>query len=90
MYIKHFAKFVWEEEVQALGMPHFYLGKHSFSKFLLYFYILFPAFIFLGIGSVLSFIMFFCELVFSNHSFFLKCVNLQNNSIVNKEDQLNK
>ena len=55
--------------MQALEMPHFFLGKHSLSlsKFMLHFYIFFPAFIFLGIGSVLSIIVFFCEKVFSNH-----------------------
>ena len=44
-------------------MPHFYLGKHLLSKFMLYYYFLFPAFIFLGIGSVISIIVFICEKV---------------------------
>jgi len=41
---KQFTQFVWEEELQILGMPHFYL-----------------AFILLGIGSVISIIMFIFE-----------------------------
>ena len=63
MHTKGFAKFVWEENVQKLGMPHFYLGKNSLSKFAFYCYFLFLAFIFLGIGSVISIIVFICEKV---------------------------
>ena len=62
MYTKEFDKFVWEEGVEALGLPHFFLGKLELSSTLfLDFYILCPAFIFLGIGSVLSTIVFICE-----------------------------
>ena len=68
MHTKEFATLVWEENVKTLGMPHFYLGKHSsklhLSKLVLYFYLLFPAFVFLGIGSVISIIVFNCEKVF--------------------------
>ena len=63
MYSKGWEQFAWEENVQKLGMPHFYLGKHSLTKLVLYFYILFPALIFLGIGSVISIIVFICEKV---------------------------
>ena len=35
MHTKEFRKFVWEEELKVLGMPHFYLGKHSLSKFII-------------------------------------------------------
>ena len=63
MRTKEFAKFVWEENVKVLGMSHFYLGKHSVSKFVLYYYFLFTGFIFLGIGSVISIIVFICEKV---------------------------
>ena len=64
MDFKEFAKFVWEKEMQNLGMPHFYLGKNLLLKFVLYYnYFLFPAFIFLGFGGVLSIIVFICEKV---------------------------
>ena len=29
MYTKEFEQFVWEEELQVLKLPHFYLGKLS-------------------------------------------------------------
>ena len=61
MYTKGFPKFVWEENVKALGMPHFYLGKHSLSKFVHLLILLFLAFIILGIGSVIAIIAFICE-----------------------------
>ena len=65
MVTKEFAKFFWEENVQALGMPHFYLGKqkHSLSKFVHLLLLLFLAFIFLGFGSVMAIIVFICEKV---------------------------
>ena len=68
MLTKEFPKFVWEENVQALGMPHFYLGKHkhSLSKFVLYLYFLFPALIILGIGSLLAIIAFIFEKIYAN------------------------
>ena len=86
MASKKFGKFVWEEEVQALGMPHFFLGRHLVSKFVPYFYILSPAFIFLGIGSVLSIIVLICEKVFSKHLFLTVQIgaNLPDNLIMNK------
>lgn len=71
MNTKLFEKFAWEENVQNLGMPHFYLGKLSFSKFVLYIF-LFPAFIFLGIGTAISIMVFICEKVEK------KFLNLQN------------
>ena len=52
--------FVWNEELKVLGIEYFYLGKHSFSKFIIL-YILFPALIFLGIGIVISSIVFIGE-----------------------------
>ena len=58
--------------MRSLGMPHFYLGKHSLSKFVLYYYFLIPAFIFLGIGIVMSIIVFICEKVYVNFIFLLK------------------
>ena len=35
MYTKKLGQFVWEQNVQNLGMPHFHLGKHSLSDFCL-------------------------------------------------------
>ena len=66
MHTKQFEQFTWEENVQNLGMPHFYLGKLSISKFVLYIYFLFPAFIFLGIGTAISIIVFIFEKVKKN------------------------
>ena len=59
MYQKQFPKFVWEEELQKLAMPHFYLGKDLFYPFSSYFS--FPALIILGTGSGISIIVFICE-----------------------------
>ena len=65
MHTKEFGKFVWEEELKVLGMPHFYLGiKQSLLLFIIFYgKILISAFTFLGIGGVLSIIMFICEKV---------------------------
>ena len=61
MYTKNFDQFVWEENVQILGMPHFYLGKNVVNICFIFFIYLIPAFIFLGSGSVISIIVFVCE-----------------------------
>ena len=37
MYQKQFPKFVWEEQLQKLAMPHFYLGKDPLFFFHLIF-----------------------------------------------------
>ena len=65
MHTKNWAKFVWEENVKKLGMPHFFLGKHenSLSKFVHLLLLLFLAFIFLGFGSVMAITVFICEKV---------------------------
>ena len=65
MITKKFNTFVWEEELQSLGMPYFYLGIKTFiiSSFVYFLHILFTAFIFLGIGKVISIIVFICEKV---------------------------
>ena len=79
MHQKGFAKFVWEESVQALGMPHFYLGKYKYllSKFVHVLLLLFLAFIVLGFGSLMAIIVFICEKVCvkncSANILFLKC-----------------
>ena len=71
MLTKGFAKFVWEENVEELKMPHFYLGKHSLSTFLfLTLKFVFLAFIFLGIGSAISIIVFCCEKLFVKKNLF--------------------
>ena len=59
MYQKQFPKFVWEEQLQKLAMPHFYLGKDPLFFFSSY--LSFTAFIILGTGSGISFILFICE-----------------------------
>ena len=59
MQENQFNQFVWEEEAKVLGLPHFFLGKFHCPKFVLTYYI--PAFIFLGIGSLMSFIVFILE-----------------------------
>ena len=67
MLTKGFAKFVWEENVEKLKMPHFYLGKNILLVNICSLHTLkfvFLAFIFLGIGSALSIIVFFCEKLF--------------------------
>ena len=64
MYQKQFPKFVWEEELQKLKLPHFYLGKDLKINFVLFpfsSYFSLAAFIILGTGCGISFIVFICE-----------------------------
>ena len=67
MYTKEWKLFAWEEELKVLGLEYFYIGKHFWSKVVNFYFkkftCLFPAFIFLGIGSALSIIAFICEKV---------------------------
>ena len=61
MITKQFNQFVWKENVQILGMPHFYLGKNVVNIGFIFFIYLIAAFMFLGSGSVISIIVFVCE-----------------------------
>ena len=64
VFRKQFGSYVWEEELKVLGLPYFYLGDYFLSKFVnlyIIFFILFPALIFLLIGSAISIIVFICE-----------------------------
>ena len=61
---KDFNQFVWEEEVQVLGLPQFYLGDYSIyllCHFIYTVHVLFQALFLLGVGSGLSVIVFICE-----------------------------
>ena len=62
IFKKDFNPFVWEEEVQVLRLPHFYLGKFNLNTLsfnILHF--LFQALFLLVIGSGVSVIAFICE-----------------------------
>ena len=52
MYTKEFHPFVWEEELQKLSMPHFYLG--IFSYILLFNFLTFILFLFQHLFFLLS------------------------------------
>ena len=83
MHYKEWELFVWEEELKVLGIEYFYIGqnfKTYFINFSSVFSFLFLAFIFLGIGGVVSIIAFICEKLCVH----LSCENLQNKTITNK------
>ena len=58
-------KFVWEEDLEVLGMPHFYLGTFIYTL-RSYENIRFLAFFILGIGIGFSTILFICEHLFKH------------------------
>ena len=64
LYTKYFNQYVWEEQLQVLGLPYFYLGKHSFTFIISLNTFLFQAFFFLGIGIGISITVFICEQLF--------------------------
>ena len=64
IYSQEWPLFEWKEEIQILGMPHFYLGINIHLTDILLVSILYfiSAFIFLGIGSGVALTVFICEL----------------------------
>ena len=68
MHTKKWELFEWEEELKVLGLEYFYIGKHFYFIFVNLTF-LYPAFIFLGIGSAISMVAFFCEIVCAKSNF---------------------